>query len=174
MDNKKAGIERPYTFSEFLNIIEAAAKDKKLDYIDNLDYFNCSDRQEHIETDDFDVRSDTHFGGSEGIYTSFTINTGTDIKCLAVMKTLGESDEDYIKMHVLAANICLLIKDYVRKHEDEFNWTGYNVSYVKDVRTIPNMWCGSLKNATRYAAELRNKGYDAVIRENATRQNISF
>lgn len=172
MKNKKPGIERPYTFLDFLFVIEALAKEKNVEYLDQLDYFSVGEKDEVIKSSDFNVRSETSFGGSEGIYTTFTIRTESTQRRLFVAKTLRDSDEDFIKMHVFGAQICLLIKKFRREHDDEFNWEGYDVGYIEDGKTVPCWWCRRKENALARAAEIKASGNKPVIRDNATRKII--
>ena len=171
MSSRKAGLERPYTAEEFLRIVRNIAEEKKLDYIDQLDYL-LAEHDCKMTTDDADFRSDTHFGGCEGIYTVIKLVIDGRTISLFTAKTLGESQEDYIKMHVLAANLCLIARRYVDEHDDEFNWTGFDVYYVRDGKINPYMWCGKKENALSHARTLSDKGYDAIVRDNATREII--
>ena len=173
MNTKKPGLERPYTHREFLRIIESIAKERKLDYFDQLDYFNANDDDSKITDSDISFRSDTHWGGSEGVYTNYLISGCGRETYLFTAKTLGESKEDYIKMHVLAANICLIASEYVRTHDEEFNWNGYDVSYIKDGEVHPYMWCATEENALKSAQDLKQKGYSYIVRDNATRETVS-
>lgn len=171
-DKKSAGTKRPYTHSEFLKIIEDIARERKLDYFDQLDYILAHEKETTIESDDISFTSVTDFGGSEGIYTDFHVTANGKETHIFTAKTLGDSDEDYIRMHVLAANICLIASKYVREHREQFNWTGYNVSYEKDGSLVPYMWCATEENALNRAKELSLKGYKAHVRNNATRKTV--
>lgn len=172
MNTQKPGSDRPYTYNEFLSIVKKIAEEKKLDYLDRIDYLLASEKEEQMTSDDIDFRSDTHYGSNEGIYTDFHIACGKNRRHVFTAKTLGDSDEDYIKMHILAANICLIASDYIKKHNDEFNWTGFDVSYIKDGKTVPCWWCGKKENAIAKAEELKAKGHKTIIRDNATRKII--
>lgn len=170
MGTKQAGIERPYTFSEFLGIVEKLAAEQKVEFLDKLDYFIASEKEEKITSDDIQVSSVTDFGGCEGIYSDFTINMSGENHRLFTAKTLYEDDESFIKMHIFAVKICLIAKNYIWHHREEFNWTGFDVGCIKDGKTIPAYFCYSKENAIQRAYELKEKGLTPVIRDNETRK----
>lgn len=164
---------KPYTHNEFLSLITAIVKERNLDYFDQLDYIIASDRENTLTSEEISLRSDTHWGSCEGVYTSFFIRTRKGDTNIFTAKTLGESNDDYIKMHILAANICLIADEYVRDHGEEFNWEGYDVSSVKDGQVRREMWCHEKDNALGYAEALKNNGYGYQIRDNRTRKIIA-
>lgn len=174
---KIAGKERPYTFREFLRLIEDMAKSQDVPYLDQLDYFLADaymkyPKENEILDYDFQMVSRTHFGGSEGIYTTFLIERYPKDVQFATAKTLGETDEDYIGMCAMAARICLIANTYVKKHTDEFDWTGFNVDFEKDGRPYGGYICGKIEQAEELAARMKKDepSVKVTIRDNATRK----
>lgn len=183
---KQAGTERPYKIFEFKRIVEQIAKEQGVEYLDQLDYFINSDyskpEKEQPVIDDWDVqfRSDTHWGGSEGIYSCITIkryefdSDGKNGKYVeydfGTMKTLGEKDEDFISMHTLAAKIILIAEHYMKEHEDEFKWSGYDLDYTTKDGLKGGYICSCKENALRTAHRLQEKGCTVTMTNNRTRQ----
>lgn len=168
--NKKAGTERPYTFGELLQIICDTAKEEKLDYLDKLDYILAHNTDKPVEGLYLSLNSKTDYGGNEGIYSDFYIDGKRESVFTA--KTLGESDDDYVRMHTLAAHLCLIANKFFRTHKDEFNWNGYDVCYEKDGKVTPCMWTPDLQGARKHETYLKEKGYKTSIRNNATREYL--
>ena len=171
---KQAGIERPYTWGEFFNIIRGIVREQ-VPYWHELDYFNLksefADKQVDLCVHDWRVVSQTDFGPSEGVYSDFYVYVGDEpCRWLAVAKTLHENDDAYVSMHEFAARVCLAIRHYVKEHEDEFNWTGYDVGYLMDNKRITYMLAHKYENALKYANELKARGKRAWIRNNETRE----
>ena len=190
---KTAGLERAYDYNEFFDLIIRLAKEQGHDFEleANLDYFNADrehyDMEHHkdvyrtLEDIEWDIVSETHFGGNEGIYTCFYVRRydTNDHKFLrydlATAKTLGTSDEDYMAMHAMAARFELIARQYVDKHQDEFNWTGYDVTGTKDGKYFGGWFCYRADNAELRAQELLQHGADTVtIRNNSTRENKTY
>ena len=188
MAKKIAGKERPYDYREFFYLVLELAKQQGHDFeIEaNLDYFNAYykyDIELHkdiygvLEDIEWYLLSETHFGYNEGIYTHFYIRRYSyqEQKFVrfdfATAKTLGTRDEDYLAMHTMAARFELLAKDYVDKHQEEFNWKGYDVTGYKDGRTYGGWYCPRKENSEKRAEELLQAGADYVtIRDNRSRE----
>ena len=171
---KQAGTERPYTWYEFLSVIRNIVEEQKIVMHDELDYFDAdrywNDKPIDVSVWDWSIVSETDFGGCEGIYTDFYLRIeGEPRRHIATAKSLRDADEDYVKMHEFAARVCLAIRHYVDGHEDEFNWTGYDVGYWEGDKRVTHMLAHKLENAQRYAYELKRKGRKAWIRDNAKR-----
>lgn len=173
---KQAGTERPYTWYEFLSIIRNIVEEQKIVMHDELDYFNANWEQQDKPIDigvwDWHLTTKTDFGGSEGVYTDFYAHVDyNDVRHVFTAKTLDGSREAYVKMHEFAARVCLVVRDYVQEHEEEFNWTGYDVGYYKDGDCITSyMLCHKRENAMKHALELKQEGKRAWIRDNAERK----
>ena len=173
MNTRKAGSQRPYTAGEFLDIIKKIAEEKKVEFLDQLDYIisgNYSGTE--IKTDEFTVQSVTDFGCNEGIYSDFYLKRGYEKIQIFTAKTLSESPEAFIKMHILAANLCLIAREYLRTHQDEFNWTGFDIFYLKEDKWIPSYWCSTKERAATKAKEMSKNGYSVLIRDNETRKTV--
>lgn len=172
--NKQAGTERPYTWYEFISIIRNIVEEQNVKYHDQLDYFDTdwhwADKPIDLSVWDWHVVSETDFGGCEGVYSDFYVRMdGEPRRHIATAKTLSEGDEAYVAMHEFAARVCLAIRHYVSEHQDEFNWTGYDVGYWEGDKRVTHMLAHEYNNAKKYAYELKQKGYKAWIRDNATR-----
>lgn len=172
--NKQAGTERPYTWYEFLKIVRNIVEEYNVVMHDELDYFDTDYEQRDKPIDlgvwDWHIISETDFGGSEGVYTDFYVSVeGGERRHVFTAKTLKESPNDYVQMHEFAARVCLIIRDYVQKHQEEFNWSGYDVGYWKNGERITYMLAHKHDNAVKYAQELKAKGERAWIRDNAKR-----
>ena len=170
---KQAGAERPYTFREFIRMVEGIAKENGVPYLNELDYLlGESDEPKNVMNDPYaEITSLTHWGGSEGIYTGFYIRQycSEDIH-IATAKTLGEKDEDYIAMHTLAGHLCAIANRYIREHSDEFNWSGYDVDFT-DTEGLKGGYClMNYERAWQKALELKAKGYKVTVTNNETRE----
>ena len=184
--NKQAGIERPFKIFEFKRLIEQMAKEQQLPYIDQLEYFINADyskpEKEQPVLDDWDIQfhSDTYWGSNEGIYSRIYIkryefdSEGHNGKWVeyefGTMKTLGEGDADFINMHTLAARIILMAEHYMRDHDKDFRWTGYDVNYTTPEGEKIGWICSCKKNALQKAYELQKQGFTVTMINNATRQ----
>ncbi len=183
MAKKIAGKERPYDYYEFKCIVEKFAREASVPCIDELDYFDsCKDydatEDKVIDRDDYEIFSQTRYGSSEGIYSDFYLSYGDTKKRVMVAKNLSRDDVTFVKMHIFAAQIVLIAKMYIENNKDEFNWRGFDVSYLKDDgKTIPYMWCGKIENTNKYVQELLTKHDDVekvFVRDNATRKVTEY
>lgn len=170
-----AGTERPYTWWEFLKIIRNIAEEQKIVMHDELDYFDTgyeqSDKPIDLGVWDWWLVSQTDFGGNEGVYSDFYVRIdGGERRHVFTAKTLDGSRDAYVKMHEFAARVCLIVRDYVEEHEDEFNWSDYDVGYWKDGKRVTYMLSHKRENALNYAGELKVSGYKAWIRDNEKRK----
>lgn len=172
---KQAGTERPYTWYEFLRIVRNIVEEQQIVMHDELDYFDADWQQQNKPIDlgvwDWWLTSRTDFGGSEGVYSDFYVRMdGGESRHVFTAKTLDGSREAYVKMHEFAARVCLVVRDYVKEHEDEFNWTGYDVGYWENEERTTYMLAHKHENAMKYALELKQKGRRAWIRDNEKRE----
>jgi len=161
MSNKKktAGIDRPYTPVDLGEIIYGYIKDGDWANKARLDYFipEAYNNME-ITSEEFDTFTITDFGSNEGIYTDFFIEfRGKERISLLTAKTLGTSEENYVKMHEMAAHVCYKFNDFISRNLDNFIWSGYDVSYV-DRAGIEHAYCwsGSMERVAENANHLRN------------------
>lgn len=178
MKKKIAGLERPYTFSEFQRKMENMAKEQNFPCMSELDYFIVGFSEREQELDDWDIYfySTTKHGGCEGIYTDFFIRrNGKEIE-FATAKTLSEDDNSFINMHVFAAKFVILANNYVENHEDEFNWRGFDVKLRKNERPYGGWWCPTEEKAKQKADEILSEEKDVkiIIRDNRTRKVTEY
>lgn len=171
---KQAGTERPYTWHEFISVIRGIVETEKVKYHDHLDYFDTdwhlADEPIDLSVWDWRVTCETDFGGCEGVYSDFYVRMdGEPRRHIATAKTLSEGEDAYVAMHEFAARVCLAIRRYVRGHEEEFNWTGYDIGYMDGDKRVTYMLAHEHGNALKYARELKEKGRRAWIRDNAKR-----
>lgn len=179
MKNRKAGTERPYTFREFFSIILDIAKERNVDFIDCLDYAEACNwiekgQDEITDYSEQDIVSITRYGGSEGIYSDFiSLRFGgeKDIH-FATAKTLYDSKDAFLRMSAMAANICLIAREYIADHKEEFVWAGFYV-YIDG---SPCLWCRTIESSKEKAKELVEKHPNAKvsIRDNYTRKNVEY
>lgn len=181
MKKKKAGIERPYTLHEFAWKVEELAKDANIEYFDRLDYFSGGslDDDKKMLTDSIDVISITDFGSSEGIYSGFYLRGGYfegNVR-FAMAKTLEQSKEDYVRMSVMAAKICLLARDYIYDNQEEFNWSGFNL-YEDDCSDVKKwfLWSENKERALANLAEQKKAHPERkyFYRDNYTREMFEY
>lgn len=173
------GTERPFSFHEFLDEVKNIANEQGVKCLDRLDYFDvlCLDGKKTLDFSDFSIVSKTTFGGCEGIYSDFYIVRDGKEERFATAKTLEESDDAFVDMSVMAARVCLVANNYVRRNEELFNWSGFDVTISKDGVTSPcGWWCASLEKAKARAAEERRRcpGAKVSIRDNSTRAILEF
>ena len=172
---KQAGTECPYTWWEFLKIIRNIVEQQKIVMHDNLDYFDANSHWENKPIDlgvlDWCLTSQTDFGGSEGVYSDFYVRIDNEPRRhVFTAKTLDGSKDAYVKMHEFAARVCLIARDYVDKHQDEFNWTGYDVGFWQGDKRTTFVLAHKRNNALNYANELKSCGYKVWIRNNENRK----
>lgn len=138
MENKKQpGVERPWTFGEFFEMLKKLAMEKGFMerglYIKEIypkeigcEYFSCNalDSKNELRTESINIFSTTYFGGCEGIYTDIVVRTyrydGHDDNYLATLKVLNTGDESYMRCTKFGAQFCLLAMRYVENHINEF------------------------------------------------------
>lgn len=91
----------------FSKIVCDLCKENDYEKAYELDYFSGHDDVEPMPYDLY--YSVTRHGGSEGIYTHFYAQRESDQskQWIATAKTLWEDDTHYIKMHELAAKVCI-------------------------------------------------------------------
>ena len=167
---KQAGIDRPYSCYEFKKIIERLAKEANIVMLDSLDYFLPYDGDKLLNRNDLYIISKTDFGSNEGIYTDFYSFGSDGEKCLMVAKTLLQDDEAFVKMHEFAARVTLLANNYINTHNDEFNWTDYDLGVKGNDGVIHWVYMCDDENYVRFVSELHEKHDVVYVRDNATRK----
>ena len=160
MSKKKvAGIERPYSPRKLGELLCDYIVQGGFEESAKLDYFSPSDDDEtEIKKETFDVFSITEFGSNEGIYTSFYIDYPGEKRIrLMCAKTLGESKEDYVNMHMMAANVCYSFYKFVDRNIDCFIWYGYDISYTIGDKEHSYCWSYSIERVEANAREILKK-----------------
>ena len=160
MSKKKvAGLERPYSPRKLGELLCDYIVQGGFEESANLDYFSPSDDDvTEIKREDFNMFSITDFGSNEGIYTSFYIEYPGEKRIrLMCAKTLGESKEYYVNMHLMAANICYSFKKFVDRNLDRFMWYGYDISYVVGGKEVNYCWSPNMDRVDFNAEIIRKK-----------------
>ena len=120
-------------------------------------------------------------GACEGIYMDIRLEAGECARVfstpkpelrLGTFKTLQTDKEAYKKTAMLGAEFVYALLEYIDKHRDEFNWTGFDITAFRNAGdTIGKMWTPSYKRALEHARKLTSRpGVAAyvVIRNNET------
>ena len=160
MSKKKvAGVERPYSPRKLGELLCDYIVQGGFEESAKLDYFSPSDDDEtEIKKETFDVFSITEFGSNEGIYTSFYIDYPGEKRIrLMTAKTLGSSKEDYVNMHMMAANVCYSFYKFVVRNIDYFIWYGYDISYTIGDKEHSYCWSYSIERVESNAREILKK-----------------
>ena len=148
---------------------------------DILDYSSAGSASELILAEEFDVVPHIVHGACEGIYMDIRLEAGECARVfstpkpelrLGTFKTLQTDKEAYKKMAMLGAEFVYALLEYIDKHRDEFNWTGFDITAFRNAGdTIGKMWTPSYKRAMEHARKLTSRpGVAAyvVIRNNET------
>lgn len=126
-----APLNRPYNqFELFEEII------KRVNIPDFVEYASAPsyDTKHQIRYYEFDVATETKYGGSEGVYTdvyiSGYIRNADDYEKIHIgtIKTLNEGPEAIREMYQLAAEVYLAGNDFINKNLDAFTWIGYKLT----------------------------------------------
>lgn len=148
---------------------------------DILDYSSAGSASELILAEEFDVVPHIVHGACEGIYMDIRLEAGECARVfstpkpelrLGTFKTLQTDKEAYKKMAMLGAEFVYALLEYIDKHKDEFNWTGFDITAFRNAGDIiGKMWTPSYKRALEHARKLTSRpGVAAyvVIRNNET------
>ena len=146
-----------------------------------LDYSCAGSASELIQSEEFDIVPHIVHGACEGIYMDIRLEAGECARVfstpkpelrLGTFKTLQTDKEAYKKMAMLGAEFVYALLEYIDKHRDEFNWTGFDITAFRNAGdTIGKMWTPSYKRALEHARKLTSRpGVAAyvVIRNNET------
>lgn len=166
MSKKKvAGLESPYSPRKLGELLCDYIVQGGFENSAKLDYFSPSyDDETEIKKETFEIYSITDFGSNEGIYTSFYIEYPGEKRIrLMCAKTLGESKEDYVNMHIMGANICYSFTKFVNRNLDSFIWYGYYVYYEVDGKEKRYCWCHSIESVYNNADDILQKHPDAKV-----------
>lgn len=160
MSKKKvSGVERPYSPRKLGELLCDYIVQGGFEESAKLDYFSPSyDDETEIKKETFEIYSITDFGSNEGIYTSFYIEYPGEKRIrLMCAKTLGESKEDYVNMHMMAANVCYSFYKFVDRNIDCFIWYGYDISYTIGDKEHCYCWSYSIERVEANAREILKK-----------------
>lgn len=172
-------MKKPMTTEEFFNRICGILKEKgKLP--DILDYGLASCRGVPITNYQFELKSNLGYGGSEGIYLDLWIRYCERGKRqdgdLGTFKTLGTDDESMHTMAGLLADFIIEENAYVNAHLDDFTWEGADVHPIDESgrRIEWGYSCSTMEAALRRKDELLKDYPEAVVRDNATREETIY
>lgn len=160
MSKKKvAGLERPYSPRKLGELLCDYIVQGGFENSAKLDYFSPSyDDETEIKKETFEIYSITDFGSNEGIYTSFYIEYPGEKRIrLMCAKTLGESKEYYVNMHMMAANVCYSFYKFVDRNIDCFIWYGYDILYTIGDKEHSYCWSYSIERVEANAREILKK-----------------
>ena len=180
---EKTGMEKrkKWLAGDLFQMIDKILRDKNLLPQEILDYGCAGSRCEFILSEEFDVIPRVSFGGNEGIYLDIMLEAGDNTSvfstgkgkiCLGTYKTLLTDKERYKKMAVLGAEFVFELSDYVAKHMEDFNWTGYDLIIFRNgKKSRLKYWLFTHDKAVIKASRLLEKEEDishVVIRDNKT------
>lgn len=162
----------------FLMIKEKLKKDGLMPD-DILDYSIAGSDSEMILSEEFNVIPRIVHGSNEGIYMDIILDAG---ECgvfsssepyirLGTFKTLQTDKNAYVKMSILGAEIVYAVHAYVRENMDEFNWTGFDLTFYHGEKKPFKMWVMDYERAIERAKTFVKKhdsGSYVKIRNNET------
>ena len=163
----------------FLMVKEALKKDGLMPD-DILDYSIAGSDCEMILSEEFDVIPRIVHGSNEGIYMDIILDAGNGSGVfsssepyirLGTFKTLQTDKNAYVKMSILGAEIVYAVHAYVRENMDEFNWTGFDLTFYHGEKKPFKMWVMDYERAIERAKTFVKKhdsGSYVKIRNNET------
>lgn len=112
---------------------------------DILEY-HCAGRDDiPIKTISWSTIGVVDFGLNEGIYLDITLEgdcgDDRDKVHLGTFKTLYTDKASFKQMSELNAEFVYELKYFVEDHEEDFNWTGFDVHPYKDDKKMSGYWC---------------------------------
>ncbi len=168
-------MKKPMTTAELYEKVCSILKEQgKLP--DILDYGLPAYHPVPITNYEFELRSNLHYGGSEGIYLDFWIEFYLDgKKCvndLGTFKTLSIDDKSMHIMAALLADFIIGESNYVNANLDDFTWEGADVHPIDESgkRMEWGYSCGTMEAALKRKDELLKKYQKVAVRNNATRK----
>lgn len=151
---------------------------------DILDYGIGDDASQEILAETFDIIPRVNFGGCEGIYLDIRLEdpsgqsfgNGKKAIILGTYKTLCKKKEDYVAMSILGAEFVFALNEFVWEHEDEFNWTGYDVSLYADGNPAGKIWVLRDEAARKRARDFltNHPSGEVRIRDNKSGKEFPF
>lgn len=173
-------IKKPMMVEEFFNKICDNLKEKGkwpaiLDYASGNRWENI-----RIKTDEFELKNNLDYGGSEGIYLDIALsvydkeNEEERVVKLGTFKTLDTNDEAMHTMAALLADFILEDHEYVREHRSDFNWKGVCL-YPADENGKKYGWgryCYNEADVEKLKDEFLQKYSKVIIENYETREEM--
>ncbi len=157
--------KEPITTTELFNTVTERLQNKdKLP--DILDYSLATRDSVPIKTENFCIKNNLDYGGSEGIYLDLSAEVYDGERFamheLGTFKTLDESDEAMEKMGALLGSFISEVSAYVSENGDDMEWEGFAVRPVgKDGKRRCGIYVTSLAAAKEAALKYMGK-YDSI------------
>lgn len=166
----------PWTTAELFLKIRDNLKEKGL-LPEILDYAVPTSSQMRITTEEFRLRNNLDYGGSEGIYLDVLLefrdtDGKTENKGLGTFKTLDTNRDAMHTMSNLLADFLLELNAFVQENMDDFTWEGVDVIPCDGdgQRAKWSLTCGNLAKAMQRKDELLEKYPIVKVRNNADRK----
>lgn len=123
---------------------------------DLLDYAMVTSDIVHIVDSEFDLKGDLHYGASEGIYLSMSIEgyirndpyRETE-EFVMVFKTLRTNEDAMYKMAALQASCMIACKKHLEEHASDYERRGYRCTKVGTA----SIHCETKERALYYVAQ---------------------
>lgn len=170
---------RPMTTKELFDEIQERLKEKG-ELPDILDYARADSSPAPIKNCEFNLKNNLGYGGNEGIYLDFQVETfpegKRELKGLGTFKTLQTDKEAMHTMASLLADFIIEMHDYVNQNLDDFTWTGADV-HPLDSSGNRLSWgysCSTKEAALKRKDELLEAYPCVVVRENASRKETVY
>lgn len=172
-------MDKPMTTADLFDKICEILKKKEV-YPDILDYALPERNSVPIKTHEFCIKNNLDYGGSEGIYLDLWIEMYIYDEPqkfpLGTFKTLREDHDAMQIMGQLLANFIVEENAFVNANLDDFTWKGANIRIFDDGGKELNYvyTCKCMESAIKKKDELLQKYPRVVIRDNATRKEVSY
>lgn len=157
--------KEPITTTELFNTVTERLENKgKLP--DILDYSLATRDSVPIKTENFCIKNNLDYGGSEGIYLDLFVEIYDGERFvthdLGVFKTLDDGIEAMEKMGALLGSFIAEISAYVSENGDDFEWEGFAIRPVgKDGKRRCGIYVVDLAAAKEAALKYMEK-YDSI------------
>lgn len=163
--------KNPYTAAELFDAVTNILKEKnKLPDIIDYTLSSSEAREYYLTNEEFDIRSEIMYGGSEGCYVDVNLIGLNACLHIGTAKCLGADDESVRTMGILAADYVSEANNFIRKNMDDFNFEGYTI-FIDDK---PRVSCNSEEKIREIAQNYFQKGLIPKIRDNERRVFIEL
>ena len=176
---KKKGEGTIHTTADLFRIINAQLKEQNL-LPEHLDYALPAYQPTRVLADEWDCIGHINFGGSEGIYLDLYLhgyvgddNPDNGDVHVGTYKTLRTDKEAYIDIGKLNAEFVFALKDFVRNHPDDFNWSGFTVSFYNGEDRKVTYYTDDAEAAVRLILRNTDKYDKAVVVNNYTKEETA-